>query len=154
MADPKAPRVPPAPLYKQKSWSPDSHREEAWLKRKSSHRLRSGRSKSVTDEDLDELKACFELGFGFDSPDRIDPKLSQAFPALEFFCAVNRQYSDRLSRSSSLSSTMSLDSETTSSFVASPSSILDPGDDPNKMKTKLKQWAQVVACSVRQSSPR
>ncbi|KAJ0771168.1 hypothetical protein HanPI659440_Chr07g0265921 [Helianthus annuus] len=26
------------------------------------------------------------------------------------------------------------------------------GDNPQTMKTRLKQWAQVVACSVRQSS--
>ncbi|GFQ07681.1 hypothetical protein PHJA_002912200 [Phtheirospermum japonicum] len=53
------------------------------------HRLRCGRS--VTDDDLDELRACFELGFNFDSPD-LDPKLSSTFPTLEIYHAVNWQY--------------------------------------------------------------
>lgn len=29
----------------------------------------------------------------------------------------------------------------------------EKGDDPEIVKTRLRQWAQVVACSVRQSSP-
>ncbi|KAL3618831.1 hypothetical protein CASFOL_037354 [Castilleja foliolosa] len=134
-------------LYKQNSWSPDILRDEAWMNRRRIYRLRRGRS--VTDEDLDELRACFELGFKFDSPD-LDPKLSSTFPALEIYRAVNRQYGDILSRSSS--ATFS-DSDTASVSVGSPMSIVGPGDDPATVKTRLKQWAQVVACSVRQSSP-
>ncbi|PHU11728.1 hypothetical protein BC332_18658 [Capsicum chinense] len=34
--------------------------------------------RSVTDEDLDERKACIELGFGFDSPE-MDQRLSDTF---------------------------------------------------------------------------
>ncbi|CAA3005628.1 Hypothetical predicted protein [Olea europaea subsp. europaea] len=30
--------------------------------------------------------------------------------------------------------------------------ICSPGDDPQHVKTKLRHWAQAVACSVRQSS--
>lgn len=30
---------------------------------------------------------------------------------------------------------------------------LEKGDNPDIVKTRLRQWAQVVACSVRQSSP-
>ncbi|XP_009761853.1 uncharacterized protein [Nicotiana sylvestris] len=140
------------PLFKQKSWSPDMLREEAWLKRKGNYCTKLAdrrRSKSVTDDDLEELRACFDLGFGFDSPD-LDPKLTETFPALELYQAVNKQYGYTLSRSSS-SSTVASDFDTTS-FVGSSSSIVDPGEDPEMVKTRLRQWAQVVACSVRQSS--
>ncbi|KAL8151858.1 hypothetical protein V2J09_021666 [Rumex salicifolius] len=119
---------PPRRLLKQSTWSPDLYREEAWVRRKG---RANRRSKSVTEEDLDELKACFELGFGFDSPD-LDPKLSDAFPAYGLYHAVNNQYSKS---SSDL-----------------PSPIFSPGEDPKTMKTRLRQWAQVVACSVKHSS--
>ncbi|XP_061350983.1 uncharacterized protein LOC133296045 [Gastrolobium bilobum] len=138
-------------LYKQQSWSPDILREEAWQRRKenyfrnssSCHRL----GKSLSEEDVDELKACIELGFGFDSPET-DPKLSNTIPALELFHAVNKQYNDHsLSRSSSSSSMVS------DNNIASPTSIFDPDDDAAAKKARLKQWAKVVACAVRQSLP-
>ncbi|KAL5788323.1 hypothetical protein ACOSP7_005272 [Xanthoceras sorbifolium] len=138
--------VPPAPppLYKQRSWTPDAERDEAWQRRKGTSQIRR---RSVTDDDLDELKGVIDLGFSFkpDSPD-LDPKLSDTLPALGFYCAVNRHYSDRLSRSSSSSSFLS-DSDS-----GSCSTIFDPEDDPETVKTRLKQWAQVVACSVKQIS--
>ncbi|PHT56904.1 hypothetical protein CQW23_05390 [Capsicum baccatum] len=138
------------PLYKQKSWSPDTFREEAWQRRKGTHgNWLNKRSKSVTDEDLDELKACIELGFGFDSPE-MDQRLSDTFPAYGLFYAVNKQYTDTLSKTSSLSSVI-FDSESISP-PDSPHTIVDPGDNPQTVKTKLRQWAQVVACAVRQSS--
>ena len=118
------PHAPPRPLYKQHSWSPDIHRDEAWLRRKGSNKNSSGlrRNKSVSDDDLEELKACIELGFGFDSPE-VDPKLSDTIPALEFFYAVNKQYSSSLSRSSSSSSLMASDTE-----IESPNTIIDQGN--------------------------
>ncbi|XP_030944702.1 uncharacterized protein LOC115969239 [Quercus lobata] len=142
------PHAPPRPLYKQHSWSPDIHRDEAWLRRKGSNKNSSGirRNKSVSDDDLEELKACIELGFGFDSPE-VDPKLTDTIPALEFFYAVNKQYSNSLSRSSSSSSLMASDTE-----IESPNTIIDQGEDAELVKTRLRQWAQVVACAVRQSS--
>ncbi|XP_050210584.1 uncharacterized protein LOC126660909 [Mercurialis annua] len=133
------------PLHKQMSWSPDSEREELWLRKKMNYSNKR-KQKSVTDDDLDELKACFELGFGFDNCDS-DQKLIDTLPALEFYCTVNKQYSNSLSRSSSSSSILSDTSSTSSS-----SSIVDPGDDPETVKMRLKQWATVVACSVRQNS--
>ncbi|CAN8229519.1 unnamed protein product [Cochlearia groenlandica] len=141
---------PPRPLIKQHSWSPDTDREEAWLrKKKGKHpQGRLGRSKSVTDGDLEELKGCIELGFGFepDSPE-LDPRLSETLPALELYCAVNKQYSNRLSRTSSLSSIAS-DGEISDSSTK----IVDQDDDHETRKLRLKQWAQVVACSLRQFS--
>ncbi|KAF7840836.1 DUF1685 family protein [Senna tora] len=140
---------PPRPLYKQQSWSPDTLREDAWQRRKSNHVAgglsRHRLSKSLSEDDLEELKACIELGFGFDSPD-IDPKLSDTIPALEFYQAVNKQYNHSLSRSSSTSS-MASDSD-----AGTPKNLFDQGDDLDAKKTRLKQWAQVVACAVRQQS--
>ncbi|XP_059643428.1 uncharacterized protein LOC132285278 [Cornus florida] len=154
MSNPSAPpSLPPlaAPLYKQNSWSPDTYRDEAWLRRKGNHGRRKRRSKSVTDEDLDELKACIELGFGFASPENeMDKRLSDTLPALGLYYAVNKQYCDTVSKSSSFSSTAS--ESDTSSPLGSPRTIFGPGDNPQMVKTRLRQWAQVVACSVRQST--
>ncbi|KAL6963248.1 hypothetical protein U1Q18_035023 [Sarracenia purpurea var. burkii] len=142
-----------APLFKQHSWSPDTLHDETWSRRKCNHKLRRRRRcKSVTDDDLDELKACFELGFRFDSPE-IDPKLSDTFPALELYQSVNKHYTRSLSRSSSSASTVISDSDTSALSGAGPSSIFNSGDDPETVKTRLRQWAQVVACAVQQSSP-
>ncbi|KAI8027023.1 hypothetical protein LOK49_LG02G03482 [Camellia lanceoleosa] len=53
--------------------------------------------------------------------------------------------------SSSLSSTVVSDPDSPS--IQNPSTIFDDsGDDPKMVKTRLRQWAQVVACAVRQSA--
>ncbi|XVE93368.1 hypothetical protein REPUB_Repub01dG0186000 [Reevesia pubescens] len=144
---PPPPQPQARPLYKQRSWSPDAERDEAWLRRKESYGVGLRRTQSFTNDDLEELKGCIELGFGFepDSPE-LYPKLSDTLPALPFYCAVNRQYSGRLSRSSSMSSMGSF------SDAGSSSTIIDQGEGPEAVKTRLRQWAQVVACSVRQFS--
>ncbi|CAI0553565.1 unnamed protein product [Linum tenue] len=134
-----------APLYKQHSWSPDIYRDEAWLRRKKSSKNR--RSKSVTDEDVDELKACIELGFGFDSPE-VDRRLSNTLPALGLYYAVNKHYNDSVSKSF----TETPSSHTASSEIGSVGCFVCTGENPQTVKTRLRQWAQVVACSVRQFS--
>ncbi|KAL9464314.1 hypothetical protein AB3S75_002003 [Citrus x aurantiifolia] len=149
---PAAAQPAPQGLRKQHSWSPDVYRDEAWLRRKGN--FKNKRSKSVTDEDVDELKACIELGFGFDSPagpdqDAADQRLSDTLPALELYYAVNKHY---LSKSTppSLSTVSDCDSL---SPLGSPHTIFGTGEnDPQTVKTRLRQWAQVVACSVRQFS--
>ncbi|CAI0557301.1 unnamed protein product [Linum tenue] len=126
-------------LRKILSWSPETGREEVWRRRKGNHNQKSASrsrlGRSVTDEDLDELKACIELGFGFepDSPD-LDPRLSDALPALGFYCAVNRQYNEIILSRTSSDSSISVGS----------------GEDAETVKTRLRQWARVVACSVKQ----
>nr|XP_043622753.1 uncharacterized protein LOC122594348 [Erigeron canadensis] len=146
-------------LFKQRSWSPDIQRDIEWqkLKIKQQRRYQHRRSKSidastnvdVTDDDVKELKACFDLGFSFDTCDNLDPKLTQVFPALELYAAVNRQYNSRiLSRSSSLSS----DSSSSSSSVTT--TIIDPNDDLLKRKMKLRQWARLVSCSILETCSR
>ena len=56
-------------LQKQKSWSPDIERDEMWERRRGllcrASTLRRGRS--VMDDDLDELRGCFNLRFGFEA---------------------------------------------------------------------------------------
>ncbi|XP_077224474.1 uncharacterized protein LOC143857841 [Tasmannia lanceolata] len=133
--------IRPNPLYKQRSLSTDTYRDDAWRRRKSNNRPR--RSKSVTDEDLDELRGCIELGFGFDSPIK-DQRLSDTLPALDLYYAVHKQYYETVSKSASAS-------ESDVSPAESPhENIITAGDNPQLVKTKLRQWAQVVACSVRQ----
>jgi hypothetical protein len=59
-------------LQKQNSWSPDIERDEAWERRRRGlmHRAQLSsllsRAQSVTDDDLDELRGCLDLGFGFE----------------------------------------------------------------------------------------
>lgn len=85
------------------------------------------RSKSLTDEDLEELKGCLDLGFGF-SYDEI-PELCNTLPALE------------------LCYSMSPNSPQHSSFANWK--ISSPGDHPEDVKARLKYWAQAVACTVK-----
>ncbi|KAL2504899.1 Protein of unknown function (DUF1685) [Abeliophyllum distichum] len=146
---PFSPPLPPvvSSLCKQNSWSPDSYRDEAWLRRKD---RRKRRSKSVTEEDLDELKACIELGFGFDSP-KMDQRLSDTFPAYGLYYSVNKHYNDTISKPPPPLSSATSECDTPSP-LGSPHTIFGPGDNPQTVKTRLRQWAQVVACAVRQSS--
>ncbi|KVI09046.1 uncharacterized protein LOC112524159 [Cynara cardunculus var. scolymus] len=160
-ANPPSPSSQPplSSLYTQKSWSPDLHRDEEWIRRKGKHDHR--RSKSVTDEDIDELKACIELGFGFEHSPKLDDRLSNTLPALGLYHAVNKQYFDTISKSSSMSSSSSslvssysyaVSEPDLFSPVSSPHTIFSRGDNPQTVKARLRQWAQVVACSVLQSS--
>ncbi|XP_058774506.1 uncharacterized protein LOC131648798 [Vicia villosa] len=82
------------------------------------------RTKSLTDEDLDELKGCLDLGFGF-SYDEI-PELCNTLPALELCYSM---------------------SDSGSSFANWK--ISSPGDSPEDVKARLKYWAQAVACTVK-----
>ncbi|KAI4370250.1 hypothetical protein MLD38_018618 [Melastoma candidum] len=113
----------------------------------------------VTDEDLNELKGCIELGFGFNEDD--GQMLTGTLPALDIYFLVSR-YLTKGSVGSTPSSVMS--SSSSSSSLGGPSysdgsprsdseswKICNPGDDPQQVKTKLRHWAQAVACSVRQS---
>lgn len=128
MSKPHAPAPAPRPLLKQQSWSQDAIRDEAWQRRKGSYTAGGGlwRSKSVSNDDLEELKACLELGFGFDAESSdVDPRLSDTIPALGFYCAVNKQYSNSLSRSSS-SSSASIVSDSDAAGISS-NNLFSPG---------------------------
>ncbi|KAK8318847.1 hypothetical protein V6Z11_A13G199400 [Gossypium hirsutum] len=86
----------------------------------------------LTDEDLYELKGCIELGFGFIEEEA--QKLCNTLPALDLYFAVNRQ----------LSHFHPLKAKGIIYFGLA-------GDNPQQVKTKLRHWAQAVACSLMQS---
>ncbi|KAK8651109.1 hypothetical protein V6N13_140723 [Hibiscus sabdariffa] len=143
----------------------ETSRDIAWERRRRQilrqerGKNRVAESNGITDEDLNELKGCIELGFGFN--EEAGQQLCNTLPALDLYFAVNRQLSPspvstptpqtpRSRRTSSISSLRSPSLE-------SPKSdqdwkICSPGEDPQQVKTKLRHWAQAVACSVMQSS--
>lgn len=112
------------------------------------------RTRSLTDEDLEELRGCIDLGFGFSSGE--DSDLTSTLPALELYYAINRQYNDIKSRSSPVSPLDGASLYRTSSGESPCSPLSDswrissPGDHPSQVKTRLRHWAQAVACSVKQ----
>ncbi|KAL8171073.1 hypothetical protein V2J09_022877 [Rumex salicifolius] len=114
----------------------------------------SGEGENLTDADLHELRGCIELGFGFSEED--GHRLCETLPALDLYFAVNRQLSlSPVSSPGSRRSSASINGGQSS--LSSPQSdeswrICSPGDSPQQVKTKLRRWAQVVACSVMQSS--
>ncbi|XP_068651094.1 uncharacterized protein [Aristolochia californica] len=164
-------------LSKQLSMQ-ETSREAAWDRRRRQRLTRtveqmrgsldaegSRSSRSLTDEDLDELKGSIELGFGFNEED--GHELCGTLPALDLYFAVNRQFSDSKHRLSSVStpspistprgdSTSSIGDQSSDSPRSphhhDPWKICNPGDNPQHVKTRLRHWAQAVACSVRQSS--
>jgi hypothetical protein len=101
------------------------------------------RTKSLTDDDLDELKGCLDLGFGF-SYDEI-PELCNTLPALELCYSMSQKFIDDQQKSPE-------NSPAVSEFGYSPIAnwkISSPGDHPEDVKARLKYWAQAVACTVR-----
>ncbi|XP_038680059.1 uncharacterized protein LOC119981152 [Tripterygium wilfordii] len=100
------------------------------------------RTKSLTDEDLDELKGCLDLGFGF-SYDEI-PELCNTLPALELCYSMSQRFHDEHHKSPETSGV----SEPSSSPVPNWK-ISSPGDHPEEVKARLKYWAQAVACTVK-----
>lgn len=98
------------------------------------NRLRRTRTRSLTDEDFEELKGCLDLGFRFDQSSIAD--LCETLPALEAVCAVTQDLQESLTASPAPSPTPSW-------------SITSPGDNPEEVKEKLRHWAQAVACSAR-----
>jgi len=139
------------------------HHHHRHVMRSSSERV----MRCLTDEDLDELRGSFELGFGFDE-ETGGAHLCDTLPALEFYFAVNRQLSDpklRTLMAASPTSTLSaVSSSSTLPDIPSPQSpnagatassgadewkIFTAGDNPQLVKTRLRHWAQVVACSIK-----
>ncbi|KAL4578369.1 hypothetical protein LXL04_014491 [Taraxacum kok-saghyz] len=104
------------------------------------------RAKSLTDEDLDELKGCLDLGFGF-SYDEI-PELCNTLPALELCYSMSQKFLDDQQKSPESPSSAVVE-ETVSSPPVANWKISSPGDHPEAVKARLKYWAQAVACTVR-----
>ncbi|GAA0164832.1 hypothetical protein LIER_20378 [Lithospermum erythrorhizon] len=102
------------------------------------------RSKSLTDDDLEELKGCLDLGFGFNYEEI--PELCNTLPALELCYSMNQKYLDEQQKT--LESVSDADSSASSSPIPNWK-ISSPGDNPEDVKARLKYWAQAVACTVK-----
>ncbi|XP_038975241.1 uncharacterized protein LOC103716243 [Phoenix dactylifera] len=107
-----------------------------------------GRTKSLTDEDLEELKGCLDLGFGF-SYEEI-PELCNTLPALELCYSMSQRFQDEQQHRSPDGSGEAVEQcAAVSSLPIANWRISEPGDHPEEVKARLKYWAQAVACTVR-----
>ncbi|CAL9190557.1 uncharacterized protein LOC135614741 [Musa acuminata AAA Group] len=98
-----------------------------------------GRTRSLTDDDLDELKGCLDLGFGF-SYEEI-PELRGTLPALELCYSMSRLMEP--------AGEASVAAEPCAAPPVANWKISSPGDHPEDVKARLKYWAQTVACTVK-----
>ncbi|XBH83478.1 uncharacterized protein LOC119295137 [Triticum dicoccoides] len=109
-----------------------------------------GRARSLTDDDLEELKGCVDLGFGF-SYNEI-PELCGTLPALELCYSMSQRFLDEHQPPSKAEE---LAPEPPAVVPPSPAQpipnwkISCPGDSPDEVKARLKYWAQAVACTVK-----
>ncbi|CAL4993699.1 unnamed protein product [Urochloa decumbens] len=110
-----------------------------------------GRARSLTDDDLEELKGCVDLGFGF-SYDEI-PELCGTLPALELCYSMSRRFLDEHPQQMGKHEEAPAASPMVPASPAQPGAtnwkISSPGDSPDEVKARLKYWAQAVACTVR-----
>ncbi|MQM15230.1 hypothetical protein Taro_048172 [Colocasia esculenta] len=114
-----------------------------------------GRTKSLTDDDLEELKGCLDLGFGF-SYEEI-PELCTTLPALELCYSMNQRFLlDEQQQQLQLPSGTpvgpregGVEHGPGASNPIANWKFSSPGDDPEEVKARLKYWAQAVACTVR-----
>ncbi|KAL1192964.1 hypothetical protein V5N11_005017 [Cardamine amara subsp. amara] len=140
----------------------ETRRDIAWERRRRQmvHHLEKRQNEGgddLTDEDLSELKGSIELGFGFNEEQ--GQQLTPTLPALDLYFAVTRQISPVStpgsggSSSSSRPTSLGDRSFSFGSHVSDSDSLklMSPGDDPQQVKTRLRHWAQAVACSVIQS---
>ncbi|KAM7489959.1 hypothetical protein LguiB_027443 [Lonicera macranthoides] len=104
-----------------------------------------GRTKSLTDEDLEELKGCLDLGFGF-SYEEI-PELCNTLPALELCYSMSQRFLDDQQKSPE--SSPAPESCSPQAGPIANWKISSPGDHPEDVKARLKFWAQAVACTVK-----
>ncbi|XP_002972243.2 uncharacterized protein LOC9650580 [Selaginella moellendorffii] len=124
---------------------------------RSSNSVEHVRTRSLTDADLDELRGCIDLGFGFKN--EADPELWKTLPALELCYAITQQLKEvqrpspvsPLADAGDFSSESGGDDSLESSPTFSSWQIASPGDRPQEVKTRLRHWARAVACTVRQS---
>ncbi|CAL9763808.1 unnamed protein product [Musa acuminata subsp. burmannicoides] len=137
------------------------------------------RTKSLTDDDLEELKGCLDLGFGF-SYEEI-PDLCNTLPALELCYSMSQRFLDeKQQQNRSIDRSSSSESLDLSALPPSPpianwkfsspgkrvclvpslfysceglvslfSLLMLPGDDPDEVKARLRYWAQAVAFTLR-----
>ncbi|XP_010525931.1 PREDICTED: uncharacterized protein LOC104803633 [Tarenaya hassleriana] len=105
------------------------------------------RTKSLTDDDLEELKGCVDLGFGF-SYEEI-PELCNTLPALELCYSMSQKFLDHDQNTTTTSPEKKTPVPESSVSPIASWKISSPGDNPDDVKARLKYWAQAVACTVR-----
>ncbi|KAG4396672.1 hypothetical protein AAZX31_19G231300 [Glycine max] len=129
----------------------EAPRDIAWERKRTTRTRRNSfrNCDDVTDDDLHELKGCIELGFGFNEEN--GQKLCNTLPALDLYFAVNRQLSPVSTPHSRPSSSFGSPVSSAPPPDSDSWKICSPGDDPEHVKTKLRHWAQAVACSLMQS---
>uniref|UniRef100_A0ACD5XAD5 Uncharacterized protein n=1 Tax=Avena sativa TaxID=4498 RepID=A0ACD5XAD5_AVESA len=101
-----------------------------------------GRTRSLTEEDLEELKGCLDLGFGFAYHEI--PELCGTLPGLELCYSMTRRFLDEQRASAG-----QLQPAEAATAPIPDWKISGPGDDPEEVKARLKYWAQTVACTVK-----
>nr|CAB3491472.1 unnamed protein product [Digitaria exilis] len=106
-----------------------------------------GRARSLTDDDLEELKGCVDLGFGFSYHEI--PELCGTLPALELCYSMSQRFLDEHQQLGKPEETLALAPASPAQPVATNWKISSPGDSPDEVKARLKYWAQAVACTVR-----
>ncbi|VAH94211.1 unnamed protein product [Triticum turgidum subsp. durum] len=106
-----------------------------------------GRARSLTDDDLEELKGCVDLGFGF-SYNEI-PELCGTLPALELCYSMSPRRAPAAVQGRRFGSGAA-GGRASSAGPAHPQ-LEDflPWDSPDEVKARLKYWAQAVACTVK-----
>ncbi|CAO2182035.1 unnamed protein product [Urochloa humidicola] len=103
------------------------------------------RTRSLTEDDLEELKGCLDLGFGFAYSEI--PELCGTLPALELCYSMTRRFLDE-QRAPGQEQEQKQEQEPASPPLPNWR-ISGPGDDPEEVKARLKYWAQAVACTVK-----
>lgn len=113
----------------------------------SSSELKRSRTRSLTNEDFEELRGCIDLGFRFDQSSI--PDLCDTLPALEIYYAVSQNLHETPNCMSPVSPAIQLPARCSSPSPTPSWKISSPGDDPKDVKERLRHWAQAVACNVR-----
>ncbi|KAL6662158.1 hypothetical protein ACP70R_000017 [Stipagrostis hirtigluma subsp. patula] len=107
------------------------------------------RARSLTDDDLEELKGCVDLGFGFSYHEI--PELCGTLPALELCYSMSQRFLDEHHQLAKPEDAAPAALAPASPAQPTPTNwkISSPGDSPDEVKARLKYWAQAVACTVR-----
>ncbi|TVU25815.1 hypothetical protein EJB05_28325, partial [Eragrostis curvula] len=106
-----------------------------------------GRARSLTDDDLEELKGCVDLGFGFSYHEI--PELCGTLPALELCYSMSQRFLDEQQGKAEEAAAPVTAPASPAQPVSTNWKISSPGDSPDEVKARLKYWAQAVACTVK-----
>ncbi|VAH66906.1 unnamed protein product [Triticum turgidum subsp. durum] len=100
------------------------------------------RTRSLTEEDLEELKGCLDLGFGFSYHEI--PGLCGTLPGLELCYSMTRRFLDE-----QRTVVGQLEPAAAAAAPIPDWKISGHGDNPEEVKARLKYWARTVACTVK-----